>query len=485
MTLTEALGHLRSRWPVVLAFVVLGLLVASLVVIFVPRKYESSIVLYIAAQSQPDNSQAAYQGSLLSEQRVKSYTELATGDRVADDIITRLGLPDTPRELAEKITATSATDTVLLTISVTDSDPELAARVANAVGDSMMTLVTDLEQPSVAGRPAAVFLRSVERASPSTDAVSPNVPLCFAAGFLLGLVAGIGVVLLRVSLDTSIKRTDSALEVEGMPLLGEIMMSEDVRADVGKAWESLDGRVAEAFRHIRTSIQFVDVDGATNTFIVTSANAGEGKTTVSCNLAYALAASSSSVLLVDGDLRRPGASEYLGVEPSVGLTTVLSGRAQLDSAIQRPRPLPFDVLACGVLPPNPSELLGSRSMQRLIEEAGARYDYVLIDAPPALPVTDASVLSRFSDGIVLVARESGTKQKDFLAAADLLRNAGGQLLGVVLNMTAPRRSRAYEQYSYSSVKREPAEMNARSSGDTDLIRAGNESPRPTPTPRRR
>jgi len=152
------------------------------------------------------------------------------------------------------------------------------------------------------------------------------------------------------------------------------------------------------------------------------------------------------VLLLEGDLRRPRAAAYLGLENSVGVTTVLLGRASLDDAIQ-PVVENCDLLASGVIPPNPSELLQSDAMKRLLAQARSDYDFVLIDAPPLLPVTDAALLAAESDGAVLVVHHGSTRRDEVSSSVARLDSVGARLLGTVVNMS-PTPKRGTSRYGY-------------------------------------
>src|SRR5690606_36194033 len=153
---------------------------------------------------------------------------------------------------------------------------------------------------------------------------------------------------------------------------------------------------AESFRTLRTNLQFLEVGQEGRTFVVTSSVQGEGKSTTTANLAIALADSGARVLLVDTDLRRPKIASYMGLEGSVGLTDLIIGRATPADVIQPWGRGRLSVLPAGTIPPNPSELLGSAAMGRLIESLRKDFDVILFDAPPLLPVTDAAILSRFA-----------------------------------------------------------------------------------------
>ncbi len=169
---------------------------------------------------------------------------------------------------------------------------------------------------------------------------------------------------------------------------------------------------AEAFRQLRTNLQFMDIENPARVVVVTSSTGGEGKSTTAINLAVSFAESGRRVLLIEGDLRRPRVSDYLGIEKSVGLTNVLAGQIEIGDALQ-PWTAGMSVLSCGSIPPNPSELLGGSVMDKLLKRLKTVFDIIIIDTPPLLPVTDAAVASKLADGVVVVVRAGKTTKAQF------------------------------------------------------------------------
>src|SRR5581483_11983300 len=165
---------------------------------------------------------------------------------------------------------------------------------------------------------------------------------------------------------------------------------------------------AEAFRMLRTNLQFLDVDSTHKVFVLTSAVPEEGKTSTSVNLALSLAQAGVRTLLIEGDLRRPRAATRLGLDSAAGVTSVLVGKVAFKEAIQSHTDIGIDFLASGPVPPNPAELLQSRAMSDLLDLARGMYDVVLIDAPPLLPVTDAALIAAQADGAILIVRHGVT-----------------------------------------------------------------------------
>lgn len=209
-------------------------------------------------------------------------------------------------------------------------------------------------------------------------------------------------------------------------------------------------RSAEAFRTLRTNIQFSDVDDNLKTIIITSTCPGEGKSTVLANLAVAFAQSGRKVLIVDCDLRRPTVHKNFKVSNSHGLTNILIKEKTIEECVNAIDIDGLNVITCGPIPPNPSELLGSKKMGEFIQAVEGEFDIVLLDAPPVLAVTDAQILSKVSDGVLLLSSYGTTEKKALIKAKEYLDKVGANVLGVILNKVKSEggsySSKYYEYY---------------------------------------
>ncbi|WP_425590609.1 CpsD/CapB family tyrosine-protein kinase [Fictibacillus enclensis] len=204
--------------------------------------------------------------------------------------------------------------------------------------------------------------------------------------------------------------------------------------------------ISEQYRTIRTNIQFSSIDIQYQTIMVTSAGPGEGKSTTVANLAVVLAQQGKSVLLIDGDLRKPTVHYTFKVSNIQGITNVLTRQITLEDAVVQTNVEDLYVLPSGPVPPNPSELLNSKAMEMVVEEAKSKYDYILFDTPPVLAVTDAQVLANKSDGVVLVTSSGKTEKEAIVKAKELLDNANAKILGVVLNQKEMKDNSYYYYY---------------------------------------
>lgn len=209
---------------------------------------------------------------------------------------------------------------------------------------------------------------------------------------------------------------------------------------------------AEAYRTLRTNIRFSSYDKEMKVITVTSSSPGEGKSTVACNMAITFAENGNRVLLIDADLRRPTVHKQFKLPNSIGIVNVIMSHELFEEATHRDVVEGLDIITSGGIPPNPSELLGSKKNQRLIEKLRESYDTIILDTPPLLAVTDAQVLTTVSDGTVLVANHGVTKKDEIIQAKGLLDKVQGNILGVVLSQIPAEDNGYYYYYSYEEKK---------------------------------
>ena len=278
-----------------------------------------------------------------------------------------------------------------------------------------------------------------------------------ASGFL-GLLVGVGLAFIVDHNDTSLKNLRDIKRYLGMSVLGGIPKTR--LSDFESAGEFLDrfeksSSFAEAFRTVRTNLEFRTIEKPARVNIITSAVPGEGKTTVLINLALAMVQKRQRVLVIDADLRRPGLHKRFGTARSPGLTEILTEPSHSLKDVVQPTTVPnLDFLPSGSLPPNPSEILSSERMQIIIDQMGEMYDSVFLDSPAVLPVTDAAVLAPMVDGVLFVVREQEAGRETIQEAVDIIRGTGSTILGSIT--TRVTRLRPHYYYYYHSPKQSEA-----------------------------
>jgi succinoglycan biosynthesis transport protein ExoP len=321
-----------------------------------------------------------------------------------------------------------------------------------------------------AGIIAGLHSTNIRRIDPADAPDSPSSPrksVNLTLGLLGGLSFGLALSFVIGALDTNIKTIYDIEERLGLPMLGvvpqvdtKLLSPETFVRDATSTLPGAWSRLAEAYRSIRTTILLSRAGTPPQVILISSAKPSEGKTSVSTLEAIVFALNSSRVLLIDSDLRRPSVHLRFKISNKIGLTSVLTGKSSLQEAITSISAVPsLHVLPAGPIAPMPAELLGSLQMQRLVEGLRANYDFILIDTPPVLTVTDAAVLVSISDGVVLVLRYGQASRNVVARASEILLRSGAHLLGVVLNAVDLQSSdyaeyygRAYNDYYASRVE---------------------------------
>lgn len=462
MEIKDYLRVVRRRWVSITAAAFLGLALAAGYTFLQVPQYEAKSQLFVSVKAGASAVDVS-QGNAFAEKRVTSYVSLVTSPRVLQAVAAELGISGGAQALAGRVVATSPAQTVLIDITATDPDPQQAAKIANSSAEQLISAVNEVEDVNI------VRLSVFEEATAASVPSSPKVPLNLALGLLVGALLGAGSAFLRDVLDTRVRSQADVERIVEAGVLGTFASDASVEKDPLVTQSDQFSQRAESFRQLRTNLQFTNLSGGSQTIVVSSAIPGEGKTSTAVNLAIMLAESGTRVLLVDADLRRPRVARYLGVEGSVGLTGVLTHTSTLEDAIQEwGHDGALHVLASGRSAPNPSELLGSPSMEKLITRVGTEYEVVVIDAPPLLPVTDPAVLGSMVNGVVLVVSADGrTNQADVAQAVANLESVNARLLGVVVN----RIEKATSSYSYYDYRPDFKESGKRGNKKSEKVRA--------------
>ena len=431
MELTDYLRVIRKHWVSLILIFLAAMGSAAGVSALMTPVYTASAGVFLTVNS-GDTAGELNQGSTYAENQVRSYAQVVTAPVVLQPVIDKLGLGVTVGKLAERVTATVPVNTAIVNIDVTGTDPVQTADVANAIAQQLIVVVDELS-PQSQGGSKTVKASIITPASVPVEWTSPRVLLNLALGALIGLLLGVGQAVLRVRLDTRVVGEADVALVTDRSVVGAIAFDTDAKNHPLIFQTAAHSVRAEAYRRLRTNLQFLQLSGRKGSIVVTSSIADEGKTTTAINLASTLADAGQSVLLIDADLRRPSIATYVDLDGTAGLTDVIIGRSTLADVVQPLGHGNLHVLLSGRIPPNPSELLGSQPMEKLLAEATDRYDRVIIDSPPLLPVTDAALLSRFVGGVLLVVGSGSVTKPELENAIGTLEAVDASILGLVLN----------------------------------------------------
>jgi polysaccharide biosynthesis transport protein len=500
----------RRKWWVA-GFALAGLAVSLVLSSLEPNQYSSTAQVVVQA---PTNSSGA--GSVqqpVTSTEVQTMLLLVTGQPVQQAVRRELGS-------APPVTATEVAQTNAIAITAISRSPAQAALIANTYARAFVSnqrtlaiknmtaaesqLETQLRtlnreikplrgvpadaaqlgallsqqaveneelaqmQVSSAGNAAAVVLVSSAQvpSSPSSPKPAEDALLGLAAGLMLGL----GGAFLRDNLDDALTSQEAAERVGGAPVLAVVpMVSSWKRKDrpLVISMANPTSPAAEAYRSLRTALQFARQERDLKTIVVTSPASQEGKTTTLANLGAVFAQARLRVVLVSCDLRKPRLGQFFGVDESIGLTSVILGQQRLEDAVQAaPGDRGLCVLGAGPLPPNPAELLAAEATRKIFAGLRNAFDIVLIDTPPVLPVTDAVVLSQVSDATLLVVAAGQTRRGELQRSVERLEQVNASVVGLILNEVTRLRSGSYGYryggyYSQDAVPTGPS-LNGRS-----------------------
>jgi polysaccharide biosynthesis transport protein len=445
VTLLDFVRLTRANWRLIFVAFSLGLIAAFAWTLTRPVVFAST------ATGQVQVGSAGSIGDLsaslgLSQKKADVYATYVNGADVQEAVAQALNIP------IGEVSLSGASDPITSSVVVTANagTAEEAQALANAGAIATAAVAAQREADTL---PQGSKDSSIVHFVPNNDAslpaapFTPNYPRNLFIGGVLGILLGYLAAFVRMNLDRKLRSVDDVEDLIETPVLAILP---DVKDLDRKQTEGLElthrGPAAEAFRQLRTNFRFIDVDHPIDTVVITSANEGEGKSTVAANLARVLATAGQPTILVDADLRRPVMAGIFGVDSQIGLAQVLVGDVTATEALQKTDIKDLQVMSAGRVPHNPSELLGSHRMQELLQELSKDH-LVVLDAPPLLPVTDAALLAAIADGAMVVFAIGKTYKEQARLAKRRLAQTGGRMLGVVLNR-APLRGLGAVVYGY-------------------------------------
>lgn len=426
---------LRLHWITIVVLAVLGAASGFALTQTIPKEYEaqSQMILVIAdTESTSDLPQI----SKYSQEQARNFSVLATRQMVLQPVIDQLDLDVSVAQLRQRVATNVPLNTSLITITVTDRSPERAAEVSNAVARSLTRAMREIAPRVDDSRTSPVTLRVVEAAVPPSSASSPSVALFTFLGLLAGLLASAVVVLVRELIGARVRAVTQLQELTGSSVLGSVAHDRIApRRPIAVVDDPHSAR-AEEFRQIRLALRFLQADADHKMFAFTSATAQEGKSSISANVAAAMAAGGHRVCLVEADLRQPSLARVLDLPGGTGLTTVVAGEAEVDDVLQEWGDDGLQVILAGDVPPNPGEIIESARAEQLFQQVRERFDVTIIDCPPIHPTADAVALARMAGGAVLIAAAKRIKVRDLRRAVQRLQVVDTAVVGAILNFAA-------------------------------------------------
>jgi polysaccharide biosynthesis transport protein len=449
MELKEYFEILMKRLKLIIVITLISTIASGLISVFlIDPTYKADISVIISqekAESAP--STQTYNDIMMYQKMVKTYAEFAKSRMVGDRVIESLQLDMSVTALQGMLTVTPKGDTEFLTLSVKSKDPKLAQDIANQYARSLKFVSKEVKKVD--------NVQLLDEALLPTGKDSPRVSLNVAIAFFLGLMVSIGLVFLLEYLDNTVKTKEDIEKLSDIPVIGLLpfdeVLAEGKIQGILTTYSNPKSNAAEAYRTLRTNIQFSSLDKDIKTLVVTSTKPGEGKSTIISNMAITMAQSGKKVLLLDCDLRKPSIHKKFTLSNSKGLTNVLLKDKKFEDCINATDVDNLHVVTSGPVPPNPSELLGSNKFKLLLKHLSTIYDVVLIDTPPVLIVTDSQILSSICDGTVILTCHGETEKEALIEGKSLLQKVNSNILGVVLNKV-PEGGKGYYYGKYYGRK---------------------------------
>lgn len=430
------------------AFVILIALAVIGVVIydtgFKKPIYQANTTVVIAKSDGADGVAATLNDINASQKLATTYSEIAKSELVLNQVIENLGLNTDAKSLGKNLTIKPIDDTSILSITARDLSPRVAAMIANEIAIVFSKQVTEIykienvKQLSVAVAP--------ER--PSNNTLTRDIVLAIVIS--VAFVAGFA--FLRFYLDDTVKYGDEIEKTLGLSTAGSVLRGASKTKRVQSELiveRSPKAVVSENIKSLRTNLQFTSVDKHLETILVTSVNAGEGKSFVSSNLAVSFAQADKRVLLVDCDLRKGRLHRIFGLTNSAGLSDLLTSDFRcLGKYVNTTMIKNLDLITCGTYPPNPSELLASQKNKRLMKILRDHYDVIIFDGAPIGGLADSVILASLVDETLIVVRDGYTAKNDLAYAKESLDKVGAKVAGVVFNMVNRKSTKYYNNYYY-------------------------------------
>lgn len=436
-------GILRRGWAIIVGAIVIGGLTSLVLTLTATPQYTSTATLLFSIR-QGSSPTDLNQGAQYMQAQMSSITQLTTSSLVLESVNRDLGLNESQGMLASHLTASVPADTSVLSIAATTTSPRLSQQIASSVAAAV---AQQSESQSPTDTKGNTLLRSVQIGSAAIPKApsSPDFGRNVAAGLLIGLIAGFIIVAIRAGLDRRVRGAEDLSSLTAAPVLATI--GRDATAHSGPAIEkSPASDVAESYRRLRLNLDALDALTSHKAIVVTSATPGDGKSTVSLNLALAYVEAGATVLLIDANLRHPGLSS-LSPKGAMGLSDVLDGIVTTGSALHDYSATGLHILAAGSTYKNPGGLLASPKLEQVLKSVREDHEMVIVDTADIATAADAVELAKALDGAVVVADLDHAHSPALTSALSALDSAGATVLGVVGNRAA-----AFHGYSSATVQ---------------------------------
>jgi len=450
VTIRAMWNLIRFHWVLLLLATIIGMAAGWSLASTRTAEYTAKAEVFVVADSRRsagDINQAA----TYSRDQAQNFAQVATRQLVLDRVIEDADLPLSVGQLRNKVSTSVPLNTSIISISATDPSAERAAVIANGVAASLSKSIIRLV-PQRNGRDP-VEVESVERADVPQAPSGTPIALLTLVGGLVALVIALLLLGIKEFFRGRVRTAEQARDITRSPILGTVSRNSGGARHIIVLADAPNSAHAEQYREIRANLQALLTKPKRNVFVVTSSVSGEGRSTVAANIAATIAAAGTKVCLVEADLHRPALAGALGLETGLGFTSLVTGGAELNEALQPWGENGLQVLVAGSAPYNPSELLASREAEAVLTTIRDKFEVTIIDAPPVLPVADAMVLARLFGGAIMVVSERKVRVREGHHAVDRMAHVGAPILGTIFTLSkrASRSRRSRGGYSGGST----------------------------------
>lgn len=429
----EALLNLSNIWHIVrkkFYFIIITTLLGTLVTAYtsyfiIKPTYKVNMTLFIGNNFENSDARSLTDSVDLYQKLMKTYVLIAKSSVVAEKTIQKLNLTASPEDLQDSISVSTKQDTQVLDISLKSKDPMQAVETINTFGQAFIDEGKRLYPTG--------DVKIIDSAKFPTSPANPSIFLNIAIAAFLGFILSAGIVVTAELLNRTIRTEEDVEKYLNTPVLGMIFKENKLNKSQLVVLDDPESASSEAYRTLRTNIEFSSVGKKVRTILFTSASSADGKSTTAANLAIVMAQAGKKVLFIDCDLRKASAHRIFNMSNSTGLSNYLAEAALMHEIINKTINENLSIITAGVKPPNPAELLSSEKMKQFIDLLKEKYDYIILDTPPVGLVTDAQILSKYADECILVISAGSTDRCIIARAKELLQIVNAKLLGVVLN----------------------------------------------------
>lgn len=466
--LKEIIRLLLKKWWIIALSTAVGLLTAFLISSFVlTPMYTARVSLYVSNISVNTSSSVNINDITASQKMVNTCIAIIKSESLLNEVSRLDGTNYTKGQLLEMTSAMAVNNTELLEIKVTSPNPSDSFRIAN----TYLNVLPGIVEKIVNGGLVSPLDYAVMPEKPN----SPNIPLNSAIGGLLGLMLSVLFIFLIKVIDARVEGEEDLKKHYDIPVLGGIPeFSFSKYGEEYRLHEETDKKVIikrktsspkstiisqdtsfgikEAYAKVRTNLIFALAASESKRICISSSMSGEGKSTTIANIAISMANNGARVLLIDADFRKPGIYKLFSLPNNKGLSNVLGGFVALDEAVRKDVVTNLDVLTSGQIPPNPSELIGSKSMGKLLGQLDQCYDYIFVDTPPINIVTDTLALSKNVNNIMLVVSDEKTRHEQLQKCIAAIEFSQATISGIVINRSTEHSSKYKYKYKYKAYR---------------------------------